>query len=103
MHFRGIGPHLTAKESHIVFLKLWRQPVYVLELEPEWPFKTRVGSATSGLLSSCEGHLVILLEAWQDNGYASRFEVGDQVSLCSCQCDTVTHVSFPKDSAFGSF
>ena len=31
---------------------------YILELRQEWPFKTRVSSATSGLLCSCEGHLV---------------------------------------------
>ena len=34
--------------------------MYILEFHWEWPFKTRVSSATSGLLSSCEGHLGIL-------------------------------------------
>ena len=30
---------------------------YILELRWGWPFKTRVCSATSGLLSSYDGHL----------------------------------------------
>ena len=30
---------------------------YILELPWGWPFKTRVSSATSGLLSSYDGHL----------------------------------------------
>ena len=30
---------------------------YILELPWGWPFKTRVCSATSGLLSSYDGHL----------------------------------------------
>ena len=37
---------------------------YILELQWGWRFKTCVCSATSGLLSSCEGHLGILFEAW---------------------------------------
>ena len=31
--------------------------VYILELRRGWPFETRVSSATSGLLSSYNGHL----------------------------------------------
>ena len=34
---------------------------YILELRQEWPFKTLVCSASSGLLSSYEGHLRNLL------------------------------------------
>ena len=40
---------------------------YILKLQWRLPFKTHVCSATSGLLSSCEGHLGILLDAWQGN------------------------------------
>ena len=32
-------------------------PGYIHELRRRWPFKTRVCSATSGLLSSYDGHL----------------------------------------------
>ena len=45
---------------------------YILELWQGWTFKTRICSATSGLLSSCEGHLKNLLEGWQGNRDASR-------------------------------
>ena len=44
---------------------------YILEFHWERPFKTRVSSPTSGLLSSFEGHRWILLEAWQSNRDAS--------------------------------
>ena len=46
------------------FFSSWgRNLGYILELRRGWPFKTRVSSATSGLLYSCEGHLGILFEA----------------------------------------
>ena len=38
---------------------------YILELQRGWPFKTRVCSATLGLLSSYEAHLRNLFETWQ--------------------------------------
>ena len=44
---------------------------YILELRWGWPFKTRVCSATSGLLSSYEGHFRNLHEALQGNTDAS--------------------------------
>ena len=50
---------------------------YIHELRRGWPLKTRVYSATSGLMSTCEGHLRNLLEAWQGNMDASRDEAGD--------------------------
>ena len=50
---------------------------YILELQRGWPFKTRVCSVTSGLLSSYKGYLRNLHEAWQGNMDASRGELGD--------------------------
>ena len=44
---------------------------YILELRWGQPFKTRVCSVTSGLLSSYEGHLGNLHEDWQGNRDAS--------------------------------
>ena len=41
--------------------------MYILELWWRWPFETRVCSAKSGLLSSYDGHLGKLNEAWQGN------------------------------------
>ena len=60
---------------------------YILELRQGWPFKTRVCSVMARLLSSCEGHLRILLEAFHGNMDASRFEPGDPGSLSSCHRD----------------
>ena len=56
---------------------------YILEFHQGWPFKTRVCSVTSGLLSSYEEHLSNLHEAWQGNTDAFRGEAGDRVSLSS--------------------
>ena len=51
---------------------------YILELRWGWPFKTRVSSATSGLLSTCKAHLVIILENWQGNKDTSGGEAETQ-------------------------
>ena len=40
---------------------------YILEFQRGLPFKTRVCSATSGLLSTYDGHFRILNKAWKDN------------------------------------
>ena len=39
---------------------------YILELWRGWPFKIRVCSVTSGLLSSYDGHFRNLNKAWQE-------------------------------------
>ena len=44
---------------------------YILELRRGWSFKANVCSAKRGLLSSYEGHLRNLHEAWQGNTDAS--------------------------------
>ena len=49
----------------MVFLELRWNMGDILELQQGLPFKTRVCSATSGLLSSYEGHLRNLHEALQ--------------------------------------
>ena len=71
---------------------------YILELRRRWPFKTRVCSATSGLLSTYEGHLRNLFEAWQDNRTISRGEVGDPGSLSSSHRDTGIRINFQDES-----
>ena len=50
--------------------------MYILELRRGWPLETRVCSATSGLLSSYNGHLGKLYYAWQKNTDASGGEQG---------------------------
>ena len=64
-----------------LFLSCSRNLGYILELRWGWPFKTGVCTATSGLLSSCDGHLRNLNQAWQDNTDSSGGEVGSQASL----------------------
>ena len=58
---------------------------------------------TSGLLFSCEGHLGILLMAWQGNRDDSRGEAGDPGSLSSCHRDTGIPIDYPEESDIISF
>ena len=57
----------------------------------------------SGLLSSCEGHLEFLLEAWQGNSNASQGEAGDPGSLSSCHRDIGIPINFQDESDIVSF
>ena len=63
------------------FSSCGRHLVYILKLRRGWPFDIRVCSAKSGLLSSCDGHLVKLIYAWQENTDTSGCEPGGQASL----------------------
>ena len=87
----------------MVFLKLWRNLGYILDLWWGSPFKTRVCSAMSGLLPRYEGHLGILLEAWQGNRDASRGEAGEPGSLSSFHRDIRIPISFQEASGIISF
>ena len=104
MQCRGIGPHLAARGKSHGFSRVVEGTLeYILECRRGWPFKTRVCSVTSGLLSSCEGHLGILLEAWRGNRDASRGEAGDAVSLSSCYSDIGIPINFQVESGIVSF
>ena len=98
MQANHASPHCEAEISWF-FLSCGGNLQNVLELRWGWPCKTRVGSARSGLLSRCEGHLRILLEVWQGNRDASRGEAGDPVSLSSCHRDIGFPINFPKETA----
>ena len=76
---------------------------YILELQRGLPFKIRVCSVTTGLMSSYEGHLRSLLEAWQGNTNASGGEEGDPVSLSSCHSDIGIPSNFQQDSGIFIF
>ena len=67
---------------------------YILESRQGWAFKTRVCSGTSGFLSSCKGHLRILLEVWQGNRDASQVEAGVLGSLSSWHRDIGIPINF---------
>ena len=76
---------------------------YILELRQGWPFKTRVCSVMSGLLSSYDGHLRNLNSAWRDNKDASGGEAGDQGSLSSLHSDIGIPINFQEESGIVTF
>ena len=81
-----------------IFSSWGRKLRYILELWQEWPFKTHVCSATSGLLSIYDGHLRNLNYAWQDNMDASGGEAGARVSLYIWHSDIGTPIHFQEES-----
>ena len=68
-----------------------------------WPLKTRVCSATSGLLSSYEGQLRNLLEAWQGNTDASQGKAGDPGSVPCCHSDIGILSNFQEEPGILTF
>ena len=76
---------------------------YVLELREGQPLETFVCSATSGLLSSYDGHLRNLNYAWQDNMDAFGGEAGDRGSLSIWNSDIGIPIHFQKESGMITF
>ena len=76
---------------------------YILELWRIWSFKIRVCSATSGLLSSYDGHFRNLNKAWQDNTEVSGGESGDRGSLSCWHSDIGIPTNFPEESGIVTF
>ena len=58
-------------EVSYIFSSCDRNLGYILKLRQGRPFKTRVCSATSGILSIYEGNVRNLHDAWQGNRNAS--------------------------------
>ena len=81
-----------------VFSSCGRHLVYILELRRGWPLETRVCSATSGLLSSYDGHHRKLNCAWQENTDASGCEPGCQASLISWHSYIGIPINFHEES-----
>ena len=77
--------------------------VYILELRRGWPFKSHVCSVTSRLLSSYEGHLRNLLEAWQGNTDNFQGEARDPECLSSCHSDIGIPINFQQESGIVTF
>ena len=76
---------------------------YILKLRRECPFKICVCSVTSGPLSSSEGHLGILFEAWQGKRDTSQCEAGDPGSLSNCHSDIGIPINFHDELCIVSF
>ena len=87
----------------MVFLELQREAGVCSQLSPGVDFKNFVFSATSGRLSSYDGHLRNLNETWQDNTDASGGEAGDQGSLSSWNSDIGIPIHFQKESGIVTF
>ena len=68
-------------EFSYIFLSCSGNLGYILELRRGWPFKTRACSATSGVLSSYNGHRRNL-RCW--NWCSSSLETGVSGNLWSC-------------------
>ena len=83
-------------EVSYMFSSCHRNLGYILKLRRGWPFKTRVCSATSGLLSSYEENLRNLHEAWQGDTDASRGEAGGRGSLSSFHSDIRIPINFQE-------
>ena len=77
--------------------------MYIHELRRGGPFETRVCSAKSGLLSSCDGHLGNLNYAWQENTDASGGEPGGQASLISWHGYIGIPINFHEESGIVTF
>ena len=77
--------------------------MYSLELRRGWPFETRVCSATSGLLSSYDGHLGKLNKALQENMDPSGGEPGGQASLISWHSYIGIPINFHIESGIVTF
>ena len=76
---------------------------YIHKLREGWPYKTRVFSPISGLLSSYAGHLRNLHKAWQGNMVASRGEAEEPVSLSRCHSDIGIPIKFQEESGIVTF
>ena len=57
----------------------------------------------SGFLSSYEGHLSNLLDAWQGKLEASQGEVGNRVSLSICHSDIGIPINFQQEPGIVTF
>ena len=77
--------------------------MYILELQQECPFETRVCSAKSGFLSSDDGHLGKLNYAWQENTDAYGGEPGGQASLISWHSYLGIPINFHEESGIVTF
>ena len=76
---------------------------YILDLRRGWPFKIRVCSVTSGLLSSYDRHFRNLNKACQDNMDASGGEAGDRGSHSSWHSDIGIPINSPEESGIVTF
>ena len=87
----------------MVFLELrWELGIYSQGVAG-MALQTRICSAMSGLLSSYEGHLRNLFEAWQGKRDTFQSKAGDTVSLSSCHRDIEIPINIQEESGIITF
>ena len=96
---------LSCSEGEVswVFSSCGRHLVYILELQRVWPFETWVCLATSGHLSSYDGHLGKIYYAWQENTDTSGGEPGGQASINSSHSYIGIPINFHEESGIVTF
>ena len=82
----------------MVFLELRQEPGVHSRVIVSMILQSSCFPVKSGLLSSYEGHLSNLLDAWQVNMDTSRGEAGDPGSLYSCHRDIEIPINFRQES-----
>ena len=87
----------------MVFIELQQEPGVYSHVTAWMILQSSCCSATYGLLSSYEGHLRNLLEAWQGNMDASQCEAEDLASLSSCHSDIGIPINFQQESGIVKF
>ena len=87
----------------MAFLELRRSLGYILELQRGLPFKIRVCSATSGLLSIFDGHFRILNKTSNDNPDTSGGDAGHEASVSSWHSDIGIPIIFQEESGIVTF
>ena len=87
----------------MVFLELRWEPGVYSQVTTGMALQNTCLFSMSGLLSSCEGHLGILLEAWQGNRDDSRGEARDPEYLSSFQRYIGIPINFQEDSGIAPF
>ena len=85
------------------FLELQRDPGVYSPITAGVALKTFVCSATSGLLSSYDGHLRNVNSAWQDHMDTSGGEAGDRGSLSRWHSDIGIPIHFQEESGIVTF
>ena len=82
----------------MIFLEVWLESGVYSRVTAGWLFKTHVCSATSGLLSSYEGQLRNIHEAWPGITDPSPSEAVDGGFLSTCHNDIRIPIKFQQES-----
>ena len=86
----------------MVFLEVGREPWVHSRVTAVVAINNFCILATSGLLSTSDGHLRSLNQAWQNSTDTSGGEAGDRVSLSIWHSDIGIPIHFQEESSIGT-